>query len=108
MTYTATYNRPELVRGDTLLGWSVTISIDGYPATISSARSQLRTPRNSLIHEFDVIVVGNVVTIGRVLPEVTATWPLDVLEYDLEITLEDGRVVTWLRGQQKITLDRTF
>ena len=107
MSYTATYNRPSLVRGDTLLSWSVAITQDGLPVEITSARSQLRYVGGLLVHTFDVQVVGNVVTYAEVEAGVTATWPLTTLVYDLEITLADGRVVTWLKGSQEITIDRT-
>lgn len=108
MSYTATYNRQPLVRGDTLLGWSVAITQDGLPVDITSARSQLRYVGGSLVHTFDLQVVGNVVTYADVEAEVTATWPLLPLAYDLELTLADGRVVTWLKGSQEITIDRTY
>ena len=108
MSYTATYNRPALVRGDTLLGWSVAITQDSLPVSIASARSQLRTSRNALLLESVVTVAGNVVSIAQVEAEITATWAIGVYDYDLEITLADGRVVTWLKGQQSIVIDRTY
>jgi hypothetical protein len=82
--------------------------MDEAPVDISSARSQLRTPKNSLVHEVDVSIVGNIVSMAEVPPEVTSTWPLYVLEYDLEVTLVDGRVVTWLKGNQPVVIDRTY
>jgi hypothetical protein len=108
MTYTAVYDRPALVRGDTLLGWSVEITQDELPASISSARSQLRTSRDTLFFENVVTVVANIVSIEQVEPEVTATWPPGVYYYDLEVTLDSGRVVTWLKGSQTVLMDRTY
>lgn len=108
MSYTATYNRPSIVRGDTLLSWSVAITKDGLPVEIASARSQLRYEGGLLVHTFDLQVTGNVVTYAEVPAVITETWPLLTLAYDLELTLADGRVVTWLKGSQTITIDRTY
>ena len=108
MSYTATYDRPPIVRGDTLQGWSVAITQDDLPVSIASARSQLRQQGGLLVHSFDLEVVGNLVTFEPVPASVTENWPILDLAYDLEVTLADGRVVTWLKGTQRITIDRTF
>ena len=106
--YTATYDRSALVRGDTLLPLSVTITVDEIPADIMSVRSQLRNPGGILVHTFALDLNGNTVTYQAVGPEVTAHWPVLVLHYDLEVTLASGRVVTWLKGSLPIVKDRTF
>jgi hypothetical protein len=103
----AVYNREATYRGDTLLGWSVQVDIDGAPAPLASARLQLRAANGSLVHDWAPGVVGSNVTFPTVPAETTAQWPVGRLEFDLEITLLDGRVATWLTGSQLVNADRT-
>lgn len=107
-TNVAVYNRRAAIRGDTLLGWSFSVSIDEVPVDIVSARSQLRTKLGGLIHNYELTVDGNQVTIPDVSHELTQAWPTGILEFDVEVTLASGRVVTWITGTQPIFLDRTY
>jgi len=106
-TTVAKYDRTPFVRGDTLLGWSVQISVDGEPAQLLSARLQLRTGNGGLVYDWPAVVSGNLVSLPDVAAEVTAGWPVGRLEYDLEVTLAGGRTVTWLCGAQPVIPDRT-
>lgn len=103
----AIYNRRPSIRGDTLLGWSVDVSIDGEPAQLESARLHLCTNAGRVVYAWPAVVVGNRITLSDVPADVTAAWPIGVLEYDLEIVLAGGRTVTWLTGVQPVLADRT-
>lgn len=103
----ATHHRAMAYRGDTLLGFSVAIAIDGQPASVSSARLHLRTPAGALVHDWPATCAGNLVSLPDVPAATTAKWPTGTLDYDLEVTLADGRTVTWLTGTQPIAIDRT-
>lgn len=108
MTVPATYNRSPFVRGDTLLGWSVDIQTDGAPQLIDSARLQLRDRFRRLVHEWPATIDGSTVLFADVPPGITSQFPVEVLVFDLELTLPGGRVVTWLAGEQPVLADRTY
>lgn len=104
----ATYNRAPVVRGDTLRGWSVAVEIDGQPVGIQSARLHLRARGGRLVYSWPAAIDGAVVRMADVGAAVTAEWPAESLTYDLELTLADGRVATWLQGEQPVLADRTY
>lgn len=104
---TATHNRARTYRGDTLPGFAVAIDIDGQPASVNTARLQLRTASGALVYDWPAAVAGNRVTLPDVPAAITAKWPTGLHEYDLEVTLTDGRTITWLAGTQPIAPDRT-
>ena len=104
----ATYNRRPYYRGDTILGWSVEIKKDGVPVDIASARLQLRAGVGMLVYDWPLTITGATVTMHDIPAEDSAKFqPID-LHYDLEVTLADGRVVTWLAGCQPIVADGTY
>lgn len=103
----ANYRRAPSYRGDTLLGFTVSIDVGGSPAQLQSARLQLRLPTGALAYEWVAACSGNIVTLPDVPAEDTAKWPVGALDFDLEVTLAGGRVVTWLKGTQPIHADRT-
>lgn len=108
MTYTATYNRAPFRRGDTLLGWGVDIEIAGQPAQLLGARLQLRTSNGRLVYDWPATVEGARIQLPDVPAATTTGWPVGVLLYDLEVTLADGRVATWLQGEQPVVADRSY
>ncbi|GEM_PF-2782636 len=108
MTVPAIYNRPPVVRGDTVIGWSVDVQVDGAPQPIDSARLHLRTRYGRLVLAWPVTVSGSTVSMAQVPASDTADWPVESLVYDLELTLAGGRVVTWLSGEQPVIADRTY
>lgn len=103
----AVYDRPPVTRGDTVLGWQITVSVNESPAEIIEARMQFRQGAR-LVYQAEVAVAGGVVTVGEIPPEDCAAFPVGELDYDLEITLGGGRVVTWLKGKQRILADVTY
>lgn len=107
MTRVAIYDRPPAMRGDTLAGWSVEVEVNSQPQEVESARLQLRTSTYRLVYDWPVAVSGSTVSMQTVDHDVTAEWPPGTLIYDLELTLADGRVVTWLTGKQVILRDVT-
>jgi hypothetical protein len=108
MAYTATYNRTPFLRGDTLLGWGVDIEIADQPAQLLAARLQLRTTNGRLVYDWPASVNGSRIQFPDVPASITANWPVGVLLYDLEVTLADGRVATWLQGEQCVVADRSY
>ena len=108
MSYTSTYNKPALIKGDTLVAWTVSFTKDGAPIALLSARMQFRTHAGQLVHSCVCNVSGSTVTIEEVPGSVTETWSIGELVYSLELTLVGGRVVTWLQGTQPIVKDITF
>ena len=102
----ATYNYEKNVRGDTIGSRTVTVVIDSNPASISSARMQIRTDSGDLIHDASVSIAANVVTINSIDGATTATFPVDNLKYDLELTLSGGIIRTYLQGDVPIIQDR--
>lgn len=108
MTSIATYDREPVIRGDTLPGWSVDVQVNSQPQEIESARLHLRTSTGRLVYDWPVTVSGSTVFMAPVEHEVTEKWPILALQYDLELTLSDGRVVTWLTGRQPVSPDVTY
>lgn len=108
MTVPVTYNRPPLVRGDTLTGWSVEVQIGGAPQLIESARLHLRTRYGRLQHDWPAVVDGSTVIFADVPPSITSQFAVETLVFDLELTLPGGRVFTWLAGEQPVLADRTY
>jgi hypothetical protein len=107
--YTAEYHRPAYKRGDSIPGLQVRVEVGNPPAELLpvAARAQLRSPLDVVVHEFETQIDGSTVTLLGIPPEVTATFKPGVHKYDLEYTLPDGRVVTWLGGSMRITADVT-
>lgn len=108
MAEPATYKRAPFVRGDTLSGWTVDVQVAGVPQLILSARLHLRAQYGRLVYDWPVTVDGSTVHMSEISPEVTRSFPVETLVFDLELTLQSGRVVTWLAGEQPILADRTY
>ena len=108
--YTGTYDRPAYVRGDTIPAFTLTVQQGDPPQNVTptSARAQLRTAMGKLLHEFAMSIdPDGKVRMGAVQPEDSARFPLGKHYYDVEVTLPDGRVLTYLRGTMKIVADVT-
>lgn len=121
----ATYDLPDLYRGDTLdpvylklkfknpplvpldpsTPPDATVDPDGtiHPAKVCC---QLRDRAGRLLHTFNTQVhAEGTVELGGVASDITALWEPGVYLYDVEFTLPKGRVRTYLKGQIKILGD---
>jgi len=104
----ATYNFEDTVRGDTIKTRDVTILLDGSPASITTARMYIRGKNDSLVYKNDNLTVNtNVVTIPTIAGSETKNFPVDTLQYDLEVTLSGGVVRTYMQGSITILKDYT-
>jgi hypothetical protein len=109
-----TVNIPTLKRGDTWRGRTITLEINGDPVDLTGAvvRMQVRTSATapkaaewSTVNDTITVTdaAGGVI---RVEPRVVDLRP-DTYQYDIEYTLEDGRVLTPIEGSWVITSDIT-
>lgn len=85
---TATYNLPDLIRGNTLKGFSLALTVtDGGAAVVPSVvNCQIRTQSGRLIHQWPATVTGGTVTLPDVDKNITAGWPAETLNWQLEMT----------------------
>lgn len=67
MSYTSTYNKPALIKGDTLVAWTVSFTKDGAPIALLSARMQFRTHAGQLVHSCVCNVSGSTVAYGNMV-----------------------------------------
>lgn len=109
--YTQTLN-PYLItkRGDSLPSWAVVVDIDGSPAVLSSARMMIRESNSAktLVFTVTVSVVDDTATIPEISKTDTASFPVGLLKYDLEVTLSSGVVRTWIEGEIAIIQDQSY
>jgi len=104
----ATYNYGDQVRGDTIGVRTVTIVIDSSPASLSSARMNIRRNNGALVFNVSPTVNSNVVTIPAIAAADTAKFPVEQLKYDLEVTLSDSTVHTYMGGTINIVTDFSY
>lgn len=102
---------PTLVRGDTLDGFShlYTLDSDGSELSITSARATLKSATGTPFHNWatgtDVTIVGGLVTFGAV--QDTLSFPIGTMNYDVELTLNDGSLKTFVCGKMRVVEDYT-
>lgn len=104
-------------RGDSTnrIQLTVTTADDGAAFAVTSFRAQIRDNRGTLIYEFTTTGDAPNASIENtnelVLPSVpgatTAAWPVGSHDWDLEVTLPDGSVKTWIEGTWAVTVDVT-
>jgi len=102
----ATYNYPTHVRGDTIRQRTFTVSLNGSPATISSARMNIRQSNGKLVRSVSLGIASNVVTQQEITD--TSDFPVGTLYHDIEITLGSGIIRTYIQGTLVILKDHTF
>jgi hypothetical protein len=102
-----------LRRGDTLSGLTFTFT-DSAGAAISvfSARAQVRANNVNadLLHTFTCLVSGpdnNIVSLSTIGVVASAGFQTGTHAWDLELTLADGRVRTWIGGDFVVSGDIT-
>lgn len=108
MATPATYNFCDTVRGDTIRGRDFTITIDASPANITASKLYFRRQNNDLVFAATTSEAGGVVTMAAVPGSETASWPVETIKYDLEVTLSGGLVRTYVAGTIKILRDESY
>lgn len=107
------YNIPNHLRGDTWSGIpEIIIQKDGQPLSLSGANilMQFRKDIDSsvaleLSTDNNGIVITDAVNGKLSIPEVLITMQYGTYQYDLQITLADNFVKTYLKGTWKIVGD---
>ena len=105
-----------LKRGDTFPARPLAIlSRDGSAVAVASAILQVRTRlRGVLAAEWNssnssVLITGspvaNTITLAAKLSSETNYWPVGTHDYDLQITLADGAVITLFKGDFPVARD---
>ncbi|MEO5914868.1 MAG: hypothetical protein ABIS50_11585 [Luteolibacter sp.] len=105
-----------VMRGDTFPARPLAmLSQDGAAVEVTSALLQVRTRlRQTLVTEWktsddSILISGsptpNIITLAEKPAAETAEWPLGRHDYDLEITLADGRVITLFKGDFPVNRD---
>lgn len=109
--YTGKHTRPTYKRGDTVGGMSIVVKdrVSGIPVIPATARSKLlRLGREVYSFTVDIDDDTGEVFISSIPADVTATLAVGNYSYDVEYTLVDGRVVTYLEGSLVIEGDFTY
>lgn len=105
--YTAIYNRKPIYRGDTLNPMRLTLVDKDLEEAIvpTSLCVQIRSSYGKLLADVGWYVEGDKVVIEAVPPETTRTFPVGVHRYDVEYTLPNGVVRTYVSGSIEILRD---
>ena len=107
MSYTVNWDMEDTKRGDTIKSFALTLSEVGVGViTPSSVCCQFRDRNGNLAHTYEVLYepTGRLV-FPRVEPETTREWVSGIYKYDVEFTLPDGKVRTYLSGTIRILED---
>lgn len=107
--YTGNHKRlTSYKRGDTIPKFALRVvnQLSNEPIVPVSVCSQLRSEFDNLIHIFDVVIdADGTVTLGEIPTEFSKLFDAGEYFYDVQYTLADGRVVTYLQGSLKIEGD---
>jgi hypothetical protein len=103
-----THNFDPIFRGDTIYARTYTVTQNTLPASIESARLYFRTASKKLVFKATCVVAGNEITMNQINDTDTQEFPVGTLYYDLEITLTNGIVRTWVKGIQEILQDQSY
>lgn len=109
------YNIPDHTRRDTFEGFDLTITLNGVPLDLTGAsiRMQLRiNTQATAVKEFSTTngsmtitdALNGKFTFNQQIIDVDA----NSYYYDMQITLGDGRVYTFLKGSWNIVQDYTY
>ena len=104
----AKYNFQPQVRGDSINSRTITILIDSTPAEIASSTMNIRNSQGKLIHNVPLTIVDNVITIPEISGSVTSTFPVQTLKHDIQVTLTNGKVRTYIQGLISIKQDYSY
>jgi len=109
------YNFHDHLKGDTFEGTTFTISVNGVPLPLTSAliKMSLKPNKSTLKSVLDLSTTnGRLLIIDaingkfQVVPQIIDI-PAALYYYDIQITLSNGKVKTYIEGQWKIEQDVT-
>jgi hypothetical protein len=110
-----TYTIPDHIKGDTWPGVSFTVIVNGEPLPLTGAsiRMMLRNTSNAIKKTFTSEVDGGItITDGEdgdfQIDEQIIDIPAGRYKYDIEFTLANGDVKTYIKGTWTITQDITY
>ena len=108
--YTGEWNRGSIWRGDTLLGFSMRI-VDkdtGVPVIPVTICAHIVDSFGRKVAELESSIgTDGTVTFARVDGDITATWRAGSYSFDVEYTLADGRIRTYLAGSLTVLEDKS-
>lgn len=108
--YTGVWNRGSIWRGDTLLGFAMRIVDKGTDVAVVPVEVCAHIVdsfgRKVVALESSIGTDGTV-TFDRVDGAVTATWRAGSYSFDVEYTLSDGRIRTYLTGALALLEDKS-
>lgn len=108
--YTGEWNRGSIWRGDTLLGFSMRIAdkVTAEPIVpVTICAHIVDSFGRKVVALESSIGTDGTVTFDRVDGEVTAAWRAGAYAFDVEYTLADGRVRTYLTGSVTLLEDKS-
>lgn len=108
--YTGEWSRGSIWRGDTLLGFSMRIAdkVTAEPIIPVTICAHIVDSFGRKVVALDSSIgTDGKVTFGRVDGGVTAAWRAGKYGFDVEYTLADGRVRTYLTGQFTVLEDKS-
>lgn len=108
--YTGEWDRGSIWRGDTLLGFSMRIVDDDTGIAVVPVEVCAHIVdsfgRKVVAMESSIGTDGTV-TFDRVDGDITATWRAGSYAFDVEYTLSDGRIRTYLTGSFTVLEDKS-
>ena len=108
--YTGEWNRGSIWRGDTLLGFSMRIAdkVTGVPIIPVTICAHIVDSFGRRVVAFkSSIGTDGTVTFDRIDGSLTATWRAGAYAFDVEYTLADGCVRTYLTSQFNVLEDKS-
>ena len=108
--YTGTWNRGAIWCGDTLLGFSMRIvdKLTGVPTVPVKVCAHIVDKLGRKVVEMtSSISTDGTVTFDRIDGGITAAWSAGKYGFDVEYTLGDGRIRTYLTGQFTLLEDKS-
>lgn len=100
--YTYKHDRGTYWVGDTIPAWSV--QLEGID--IASACCHLKDDIGNIVHTYDVIVLGDEITIPGFVGQYTADWKEGMYSSEIEFTLTNGIVRTYVEWTVKLLRKR--
>ncbi len=108
--YTGVWDRGAIWRGDTLLGFSMRIfdKVTAVPIVPVAICAHIVDSLGRKVFALESSIgADGTVTFARVDGEVTAAWQARKYGFDVEYTLADGRVRTYLTGSFNVLEDKS-
>lgn len=108
--YTGEWSRGSIWRGDTLLGFSMRIAdkVTGMPIIPVTICAHIVDSFGRKVVALDSSIgADGTVTFARIDGSVTAVWRAGAYAFDVEYTLADGRIRTYLTGSVTLLEDKS-